>query len=175
MAPRTPKRQRRIAPPRSSDSPERVGEPVAPVAVEPGGQESVTGHFEAFVGQLPHPDHYAAYEQTLGGAADRILALTERQSAHRQTQEALELRAHIDARARGQWFAFIVALTSLGLGAYLAAAGMSTIGGVIVTFGLAELGLTIYLKVRRILNPEDDRGSPPAPPKPPPRRPGDTR
>ena len=123
MGKRTQKSDHKTIVRRGADRPERVEDTEGPHNVVPGDRNAVTGRFEAFAGPLPHPDHYAAYEQTLVGAADRILVLTERQSSHRQSQEAVELRANIDARTRGQWFAFIVALTSLGLGASLAAAG----------------------------------------------------
>ncbi len=175
MSARKPKKQQAITKRRSADSPQQTDQPATPAAVRPSVPNAVTERFEAFVGPLPHPDHYAAYEQTLTGAADRILAQAEQQSSHRQAQEAIELRARIDARARGQWFAFIVALTSLGLGAYLATTGLSGLGAIVVAFGLAELGITIYLKLRGILNPEDKTPSPPDPPRPPPQKPGDTR
>jgi uncharacterized membrane protein len=175
MSARKPKKHQVITTRRSVVSPEQTNQPATPAAVGQSVPNAVTERFEAFVGPLPHPDHYAAYEQTLTGAADRILAQAEQQSSHRQAQEAIELRARIDARARGQWFAFIVALTSLGLGAFLATTGLSALGTIVVTFGLAELGITIYMKVRRILHPEDESASPPDPPRPPPQRPGDTR
>ena len=155
---------------RPADSMEPKRDLRDPEAAVPGDPSALTGHFEAFVGPLPHPDHYAAYEHTLNGAADRILGLAERQSAHRQAQEALELRAGLEARTRGQWFAFLIAIVSLGLGAYLAASGMSLVGGVVLFVALAELAIAIYAKLRHLLGPSepvtrrpDDAPAPPIP------------
>ena len=171
MSSRTTRGHRSVVARRPSGSPEKTGgAPRSPEGVSPDDPGVLTGQFEAFVGQLPHPDHYAAYEHTLTGAADRILGLTERQSAHRQAQEALELRAGLEARARGQWFAFIIAIVSLGLGAYLAASGMSTVGGVVLFVALAELAIATFAKLRHLLSPPepmkgrlDDAPAPPIP------------
>ncbi len=38
-------------------------------------------------GPLPHPDQFRQYEETLPGAADRILTMAEQESQHRQLME----------------------------------------------------------------------------------------
>lgn len=38
-------------------------------------------------GPLPHPDQFRQYEETLPGAADRILTMAEEESKHRQLME----------------------------------------------------------------------------------------
>ena len=130
--------------------------------------ETPTERFEAFSGPLPHPDHFAAYQRTLPGAADRILALTEQQTAHRQRQEERNLEADVEARRRGQWFAFLIAAVSLGMGGYLAGTGANLVGGIVLAVALTELGIATYGKLRQMLAPPragrrtDD--APPAPP-----------
>lgn len=47
-----------------------------------------------FSGPLPHPSHFAQYESILKGAAERILKMTENQSAHRQECEKIEVKAN---------------------------------------------------------------------------------
>lgn len=167
MVSRTPRNGQEALARRRSDRPDRTSDSTDVRNVVPGDQTALTGHFEAFAGPLPHPDHFAAYEQSLTGAADRILTLTEQQSSHRHAQETIELQANIGARTRGQWFAFLVALMSLGIGAYLAVTGSSLFAATVMTVGLAELGLAVYLKLRRALRPDDSQGDPPAPPPPP--------
>ena len=125
---------------------------------------------EAFVGPLPHPDHFDAYEKTLKGAADRILKLAERQSAHRMGHEEVEQRAGIAARSRGQWFAFILVVVTLALGSYLAATGVTLTGSLILLFGLAELGVATSLKLQRLLGPREGATRTPDVPAPPARR-----
>lgn len=39
-----------------------------------------------FTGPLPHPDSFAGYENTLPGAADRILSMAEKEQNHRTRQ-----------------------------------------------------------------------------------------
>ena len=86
----------------------------------------------------------------LSGAANRILVLAERQSSHRLRQEASDRNAFIAARTRGQWFAFVVAMSGLGLGGYLVTAGMPWIGSVPLLAALGELALTIYARFRQL-------------------------
>ena len=56
-----------------------VAEPVASLLESAETQVEVTHtqSFEVSAGPLPHPDFFQAYENTLPGAADRILAMAE--------------------------------------------------------------------------------------------------
>ena len=148
---------------RTSEAPDGV---IAPGTVE--------ARFEAFVGPLPHPTHFAAYERAAPGAGERILTIAEFQSKHRRTQEDRQQRADNRLRDRGQWFAFFLALGSLVLGGYLAVAGVPVLSGLALLFGFAEIGVALYWKFSRIFGraptANRSRDDVPTPPKgvPPP-------
>ncbi|WP_372000981.1 DUF2335 domain-containing protein [Tistrella mobilis] len=56
-----------------------------------------------FSGPLPPPALFAHYEDVLPGAAERILALTEREQAHRHRFEADALHAEVRYSNLGMW------------------------------------------------------------------------
>ncbi|MCL1931798.1 MAG: DUF2335 domain-containing protein [Treponema sp.] len=63
-----------------------------------------------YVGPLPPANEFASYEQALPGAAERILALTEKEAQHRHKLED----KIISISSRGQLCALIVSILSLG-------------------------------------------------------------
>ena len=83
-----------------------------------------------FSGPLPDPQTLQGYEQVLPGAAERIMALAERQATHRMQTES-DAAAHrarlegkiIDAAIRsetwGRACAFTIALAFLGVSGWL--------------------------------------------------------
>ena len=78
-----------------------TGEPTAAEARELVRVETAQ-HLEFSSGPLPPPQFFQAYEATLPGAAERILAMAEREQKSRHVREA-----------RGQWMAFLLALLGL--------------------------------------------------------------
>jgi uncharacterized membrane protein len=70
----------------------------------------------------------ADYERILPGSADRIIAMAERQSAHRQTIEGNVIDSNTVTERRGQIFGFILGLLGLGGGIALSLSGKLTIG-----------------------------------------------
>lgn len=65
----------------------------------------------------------AGYEQTLEGSAERIVRLAEKVSDHRCSLEDTVVKANVRLAARGQVFAFVIAMTGLVGGIVLAALG----------------------------------------------------
>ena len=68
-----------------------------------------------YIGPLPPSKEFSGYEQALPGAADRILTLTEQEAEHRRKNEKEIVQHSIKKSGRGQIFAFILALVSLGI------------------------------------------------------------
>jgi uncharacterized membrane protein len=68
-----------------------------------------------YIGPLPPPKEFNDYEQTLPGTANRILAMAEQESEHRRKNEEKIVQHSIQKSGRGQIFAFILAILSLGL------------------------------------------------------------
>ena len=73
----------------------------------------------SFSGPLPPPQILRAYEDVFPGCAERIVAMAEKQSSHRQVLETDRITATNQTEHRGQIFAFVIALTSILGGIYL--------------------------------------------------------
>ena len=100
---------------------------------------------EKFSGPLPHPNHLAAYEQTLPGAADRILTMAEKQQNHRMNLENPVIPSEVQINKRGQWFAFILGLVLIISSTIIVLHGNVTAGTIIIVF--IFLGyLAVYLR-----------------------------
>lgn len=95
------------------------------------------GRQESFLGPLPHPAHFAAYDETLPGAADRLLSMAEEQGRHRRRAET-----------RGQWLAFLVGITVAGGGVLVASTG-NPIPGTITTVSAPAVLLAVYVLASR--------------------------
>ncbi len=97
-----------------------------------------------YQGPLPHPEHFAQFENILPGAADRILKMAEAQGTHRHGLERREQTlAHVYAGA-GLLFAFLICTTAIvgsvvcilndrnvG-GTLLGGAGLAAVAGILV-------------------------------------------
>ena len=82
-------------------------------------------------GPLPDPDELQGYENTLSGAAERIMKMAENQQAHRIEMEKLVITSQQKQSARGQIFGLIVGLVGVLSGGALAYAGHDVVGGTI--------------------------------------------
>ena len=103
----------------------------------------VTVETATWSGPLPIPSDFRQYDETLPGAAERILQLAERQQDHRHSMEAAAFATADkivtkDSRRSylGIILAFIIAMTGLLGGVFLIYAGR---GGYGLTLGLSSL------------------------------------
>jgi len=69
----------------------------------------------SYSGPLPPANQFAEYERALPGAADRILALAEKEAEHRHQNEDAIVKKSMSLGGRGQIFAFIISLISMGV------------------------------------------------------------
>jgi len=60
----------------------------------------------SFSGPLPPANQFAEYEHTLPGAADRILALAEKEMEHRHQNEEVIVKKSMSLGGKGQIFSF---------------------------------------------------------------------
>lgn len=112
----------------------------------PGPQKPVVEHFAAqYLGPLPLPSHMREYEEILPGSAERILAMAERQSKHRQDIEKVVIRGD-NARAWvGVSLGASLALCCIGGGIALSFFGQPAAGTSIATVSVASLaGVFVY-------------------------------
>lgn len=101
----------------------------------------------SFSGPLPPPEALARYNDVLPNAAERILAMAESQHQHRQALESSVINANMGAQHLGVILGFIVAMTAIGGGIYLAATGKAASGLTSIIASLAALvGTFVYGK-----------------------------
>lgn len=107
--------------------------------------------FQAYSGPLPHPDHFAAYELAVPGSGSRILAMAEKQSAHRQQLENTHLHGTLSAQKWGIVAATIIVLGISAGAIWLIHEGKSVEGLVALLGGIASLaGIFVYSSRRQV-------------------------
>jgi uncharacterized membrane protein len=94
---------------------------------------------------VPLAEELANLEQVSPGLGERAFTMAERQQLHRHNLEEKAVTAGIRRATRGQWFAFIIAMSAIGGGIYLSSIGQTTKGVVAIVGALATLvGLFLY-------------------------------
>lgn len=86
-------------------------------------QQQIKIQGASFQGPLPHPNDFAQYDTVLPGAAERILAMTEKQASHRQNIEYMVLRSDGRRAWVGTVFAFLLGLVGLTVSGYVIVQG----------------------------------------------------
>lgn len=117
-------------------------------------------------GPLPAVQDLVGYNQLVPGAAERIIAMAERQQQHviesqrkqlelqheelevqrdQQQQNREVIRASEKITKRNQWFAFLVVLVAFAFAGYLVHMGQ-TIGGIALFVGEISALLALFLR-----------------------------
>jgi uncharacterized membrane protein len=95
--------------------------------------QTVSFQAEIVQGPLPDPQVLARYDAIVQGAAERIIAMAERDGQHLQSVEKMRITAMFYERRLGQIFGFLIALSGLSASVFLAYTGhevtASVIGG----------------------------------------------
>ncbi|HEV2328739.1 MAG TPA: DUF2335 domain-containing protein [Verrucomicrobiae bacterium] len=98
-------------------------------------------------GMLPEPAELEVFNTLIPNGADRIMKMTEAQSAHRMDMERTVVTSQQGQEQRGQWFGLIIALFFASCGTYSALHGQAWFGGIITGTTLVSLvGLFVYSK-----------------------------
>lgn len=112
-----------------------------------------------FVGSLPSPEVLAQYNHLVAGAADRIVAIAEREQEHRHKMQEKLLDARLLAqrqarneRRLGQIFAFSLAVIAVVCGAIAAMLGEPIAGEVISSVGVVGLVVVFVLGLKEEKN-----------------------
>lgn len=154
----------------SADAPDK---PIQPSVRSDARAQIVEAlHASLYTGPIPPPEVLAQYENVLPGLADRIMAESERQRAHRQEAEMTLIRNDARARMAGLIVGMVVALAALALAGVLAALGQSVWAVAIALAEIAALaGVFVLGHLRRreerttrleeTLNPTVDVSEPP--------------
>lgn len=92
-----------------------------------------------FQGPIPSPDALAAYESLQPGAADRMIAMAEREQQHRFDMERIEAQAPFIAARRGQLLGFLIAAIVIGCSLVMVLTGHEVTGGILGALDLIGL------------------------------------
>ncbi len=99
----------------------------------------------SFLGPIPPPEFLEAYESVLRGSADRILAMAEDQSRHRQKLEENVVKGGSRNQILGMILAFVLSLLTIGFGGFLIYHNKSLEGfGLVLADLVALVGVFIY-------------------------------
>jgi uncharacterized membrane protein len=92
-----------------------------------------------FSGPLPPPEILAKYNDAIPNGAERIMAMAESQSQHRQKLEKDVVAAGIRAQKVGSILGFLICIAALASGTFLIYAGRSVEGLVPIIGALSGL------------------------------------
>ncbi len=107
----------------------------------------------SFSGPLPPPSILEEYSSVIQNGAERIMKMTENQSAHRISIEKQVISSQINQSSRGQWLGFIIGIVGLGLATFLAVMGHEIIAGI---FGTTTIvGLTAVFVIGKRAQEKD--------------------
>ncbi len=82
-------------------------------------------------GPLPDPQTLSSYNQLIPEGADRIMKMAEKQQEHRMKIERTAIGRQTFQSFMGQIFGFLIGLSGIGSGTFLAYNGFTTVGTVI--------------------------------------------
>jgi uncharacterized membrane protein len=99
---------------------------------------------QQFAGPIPPPDILQGYENVLQGAAERIVAMAERQAAHRQYLERKIVEDGSQRANIGMWLGFVIAVVVLAVSAALIWTGYGWQGTVLGSFDVVGLA-TVFV------------------------------
>lgn len=105
-------------------------------------------HAEAFSGPLPPPELFAHYDEVLPGSAERILAMTESEQAHRQQWFDLAAKRESQYNFFGMFCALVVWLATIGGAMYLFSIDKDLIGSIFVLVAFAGI-VKAFIQGRR--------------------------
>ncbi len=109
-----------------------------------------TATAESFSGPLPPPQILEKYNEVVPDAAERIIAMAERQSKHRQQLEAKVIESDIGNSRLGLHYGLIIGLATVIGGAFCIYSGYEIGGTVLGGTGLTGLvGVFVYGSTQR--------------------------
>ena len=87
------------------------------------------------------------YNSVIPNGAERIMAMVERQTEHRQRLESRAVDGNLAAQSRGQWMALVVVIAGFAGGVTLIALGKPT-EGLAALFGPLSTTVALLLYTR---------------------------
>lgn len=105
----------------------------------PPNQLQVSQSAQVFTGPLPPPEQLIKYNEAVPNAAERIIAMAEKQSAHRQQLETIALREEAKRSSLGLAAAFILSVLALSASTFCIYTGHDVAGSSIFGASLASI------------------------------------
>ena len=106
-----------------------------------------------FSGPIPPPSIMEGYERILPGSADRIIAMAEKQSEHRQRMEEIMITAESRDSFLGVLFAFLIGIGCLitaGIMVFIVPkSGAAIAGAVLGVTGIGSITSSFIVNTRR--------------------------
>ncbi len=96
-------------------------------------------------GPLPPPEHLERFNSVVPGAAERILAMAEKQQNHRIALEEHAVKEQLVQSKRGQLFGLVIGLGGILLAAFLAYLGFSTSAATVGSVALSGLAIAFIV------------------------------
>lgn len=100
-----------------------------------------------FSGPIPHPDVLREYDKIIPGAAERIVAMAEREQEHRHAIETKANNASWSIAKWGQIIAFILVLLLLCAGVFFALQGFEVLSITIFSVTIISIASIFALRV----------------------------
>jgi len=125
---------------------QQPGQPLPPG--QPGQVVSVQQTVQGFTGPIPPPQVLAGYEAVLPGLANRIVAMAEQQSFHRQDLERRVVSANIRHAEIGLWLGATVAVLLAAAAVIVTLAGYPQTGAVIGAVDIVGVVTVFVLRQR---------------------------
>jgi uncharacterized membrane protein len=98
------------------------------------------------------------YNQIVPGAAERIIAMAEKQTAHRMELEKHAVAEQLRQSARGQLFALIIGVTGIIGAVIVGLIGNAWVAGTIATASLGTLAVSFITGKRQEQHSRQQKG-----------------
>lgn len=131
------------------ESPIQASFPTKPNAQQLQAMGQVLHQQMSTSGPLPVASEFAGYENALHGAADRILAMAEKEASERHLQTRILVRSQVFQNYSGPIAGFIVAILSLYLGYNLTKSGFTLAGFSSIAIAALSMAGSIFAAFRR--------------------------
>jgi uncharacterized membrane protein len=105
----------------------------------------ITASAAHFSGPIPPPEILIRYNEASPGAADRIIAMAENQSQHRQELEKKVIETNCRTQKTGPMFGFVICMTAILGGIYLIHDGKSGQGLAAIIAALTSLAVVFVV------------------------------
>ncbi len=102
-------------------------------------------------GPLPDPHSLNSYNELIPNGADRIMKMAEKQQGHRMKIESKAIGRQTFQSFMGQVFGFLIGLSGIGSGTFLAYNGFTTVGAIIAGGTVVSL-VSVFVIGRRSKN-----------------------